>query len=89
VATLLEEADITAEIAGHTDSRGADSYNQTLSEARANSVRTYLMSRGVAAARLTARGYGESEPIDTNGTVAGRAANRRVEFRVQTGGNAE
>lgn len=77
---LTDFPDITVEIQGHTDSRGSDAYNLRLSQERAEAVRTYLIGRGIAANRLTARGYGETVPIDTNRTAGGRAANRRVEF---------
>ena len=70
------------EIAGHTDSVGSDEYNQNLSEARAASVREYLLGKGVDADRITAKGYGESQPIASNDTDEGRAQNRRVEFRI-------
>ncbi len=69
-------------IAGHTDSRGSDEYNQRLSEARAKSVYEYLVSRGISADRLSYIGYGESRPIDTNDTDEGRQNNRRVELEV-------
>jgi outer membrane protein OmpA-like peptidoglycan-associated protein len=70
------------EIGGHTDSQGSDSYNQNLSERRAASVVRYLTQAGVAASRLTARGYGESRPLipETNDSEAARAQNRRVEL---------
>ncbi len=68
------------EISGHTDSDGSDTYNQKLSEGRAQSVVAYLSSKGIPAARLQAKGYGESRPIDTNATDSGKAVNRRVEF---------
>lgn len=69
------------EVSGHTDDRGSDSLNQRLSEDRAKAVTEYLTARaGVDPARLSAVGYGESRPIDTNRTEAGREANRRVEF---------
>lgn len=68
------------EVQGHTDSRGSDSYNLDLSDRRATAVREYLVNRGVQANRLIAVGYGETKPIDTNATAAGRAQNRRVEF---------
>jgi OOP family OmpA-OmpF porin len=67
-------------IQGHTDSHGTDAYNQTLSENRANSVKDYLVSKGVAPDRLTTVGFGESRPIASNGTDAGRAKNRRDEI---------
>ncbi len=70
-------------IEGHTDATGPDAYNQGLSERRANSVRSYLVSHGVDASRLTTVGYGESSPIADNGTREGRALNRRVELQVE------
>lgn len=69
----------TTVIEGHTDSRGSDSYNQRLSQQRAEAVRDAIISEGVAAERLTARGYGESRPVADNSTDAGRAENRRIE----------
>ncbi len=77
---LTDYPDIQVQVEGHTDSRGRDSYNERLSGERAAAVRTYLISRGIADSRLTAQGYGEARPIDSNRTSAGRAANRRVEF---------
>jgi outer membrane protein OmpA-like peptidoglycan-associated protein len=68
------------EVQGHTDAVGSDAYNQPLSEARARSVVVWLTQRGVAANRLTARGYGKTRPIASNDTDAGRAQNRRVEI---------
>ena len=70
-------------IEGHTDSTGPEAYNQGLSERRANSVRSYLVSHGVDASRLTTVGYGESRPLADNGTREGRALNRRVELQVE------
>ena len=70
-------------IEGHTDATGPDAYNQGLSERRANSVRSYLVSHGVDASKLTTVGYGESSPIADNGTREGRALNRRVELQVE------
>ncbi|MEW2920524.1 OmpA family protein [Muricauda sp. ANG21] len=69
-------------VEGHTDSVGSESLNQKLSEERANSVRTFLIDKGIAADRLTAIGYGEAKPIATNNTRAGRAQNRRVEINL-------
>jgi OOP family OmpA-OmpF porin len=69
-------------VGGHTDSVGTDAYNQGLSERRANSVRDYLVGKGVDGSRLTATGYGESNPIASNDTADGRALNRRVELNV-------
>jgi outer membrane protein OmpA-like peptidoglycan-associated protein len=68
------------EVQGHTDNVGNDAYNQTLSEARAKAVVTWLAQHGVAADRLTARGYGKTKPVADNGSDEGRARNRRVEI---------
>jgi len=82
-AALLEKHErVIVEVAGHTDSTGSEEYNQGLSERRANSVRDYLISKGVTATRLTARGYGETRPVASNDTKEGRAENRRVEMIV-------
>lgn len=81
VAQVLNDfPQVTLEIQGHTDSRGRDAYNERLSQQRAEAVREYLVGQGIATNRLTSRGYGEAQPIDSNRTSAGRAANRRVEF---------
>ena len=69
-------------IEGHTDSRGSEATNQRLSQARAEAVRDFLVEQGVGRGRLEARGYGESQPIETNETSEGREANRRVEFTI-------
>jgi len=69
-------------VEGHTDSVGNDQRNMRLSQARADAVRRYLMSRGISASRLVAVGYGEENPLDDNATEAGRAVNRRVEFHI-------
>ena len=69
-------------IIGHTDSEGRASYNQWLSESRANSVVNYLVTRGIGAERLAAQGLGETQPIASNNTAAGKAQNRRIEFIV-------
>ena len=66
------------ELQGHTDSSGSDPYNLKLSQQRADAVRIYLMDQGVTGSQLTARGYGETQPIEDNKTEAGRALNRRV-----------
>ena len=70
------------DVYGHTDSVGTDAYNMTLSQNRAQSVANYLSSRNVAAARIATQGFGESQPIASNETEQGRAANRRVEIRI-------
>ena len=69
-------------IVGHTDSVGSDQYNLTLSERRANAAVNYLVSRGVARSRLRGAGRGESEPVASNDTDAGRQQNRRVEVAI-------
>jgi OOP family OmpA-OmpF porin len=79
---LRGEPNLRAEIAGHTDSSGADDYNQRLSQERANSVLQFLVAQGIDRGRLVARGYGEGQPVADNGTEAGRDLNRRVEFNV-------
>ncbi|MEO0635677.1 MAG: OmpA family protein [Pseudomonadota bacterium] len=70
------------EVDGHTDSDGSESYNQRLSEARANAVRSYMISAGVEALRIRARGLGESQPIADNDSEEGKALNRRIEFQI-------
>ena len=70
-------------IGGHTDSVGSNSSNQLLSERRANAVRDYLIANGISADRLTAVGFGETNPIDDNATRSGRANNRRVEVKLR------
>jgi OOP family OmpA-OmpF porin len=80
-AILKADGSIRAEIQGHTDSQGAAGYNQDLSERRANSVREYLIQKGVNASQLTAKGYGESSPVADNSTEIGRLQNRRVELQ--------
>ena len=69
-------------IVGHTDSAGTSGYNQTLSERRARSASDYLAGKGVSAGRLRSSGRGETEPVSTNGTEAGRQLNRRVEVAI-------
>ncbi len=70
------------EVGGHTDDRGKDAYNLDLSQRRVDSVRKYLIEKGVEPARLEAKGYGETKPIESNKTAEGRANNRRVEFAI-------
>ena len=81
-ATLNKFTDINAEVAGHTDATGSDSYNMSLSDKRAKSVKDYLISKGVSAARLSSKGYGETQPIADNSNKQGRAMNRRVVLNV-------
>jgi outer membrane protein OmpA-like peptidoglycan-associated protein len=83
VTVLKANAGCKIEVVGHTDNRGSNESNQTLSEARAKSVVDYLVSKGIPAANLTSSGKGETEPVagsDQN-TEAGLAANRRIEFK--------
>ncbi|KAF0151060.1 MAG: OmpA/MotB domain protein [Ignavibacteria bacterium] len=83
VKTLLKNPDMKVEIEGYTDNIGSESYNQKLSERRAEAVKKYLVSKGVAESRLTVLGKGESNPVADNATADGRAMNRRIEFKVQ------
>lgn len=78
--------DTTIVVAGHTDSVGSHSYNQRLSERRADAVAGYLQNLGVRGSRLDAIGHGESRPKATNSTASGRQANRRVELYVRANG---
>ena len=83
VADVLRKfPETNIQIAGQTDSQGSEVYNQQLSERRAQAVRTALVGMGVDPARLTTIGYGESRPIASNDTAAGRQQNRRVEVRI-------
>jgi len=82
VQVLLMNPDMRVEIQGYTDNIGSEEYNMKLGEKRAQTVKDYLVSRGVSADRLTTRSFGESQPIADNKTAAGRAVNRRVEFKV-------
>ena len=70
------------DVYGHTDSTGSDAYNQTLSENRARTVANYLISQGVSAARIRSQGFGETLPVASNDTDAGRMKNRRVEIKI-------
>jgi len=82
---LQREPATLVEIEGHTDSLGREIFNQSLSISRADQVAAYLASRGVAYARLTAVGRGESQPLADNATEAGRARNRRVDILIRGG----
>ena len=73
---------LVIEVGGHTDNKGTAAYNTKLSKERAESVRQFLINKGIVAQRLKARGYGFEQPVATNDTPEGRAQNRRVEFRV-------
>lgn len=80
--TLQEYPNTLIDVYGHTDSTGSDAYNMALSQRRAQAVADYLIARGVNPARIATRGFGETQPIATNATAEGRAANRRVEMRI-------
>ncbi|WP_066700523.1 OmpA family protein [Sphingobium amiense] len=83
VASVLAQYPKTyIDVYGHTDSDGTDAYNQTLSERRAQAVADYLVRQGVQSARIATRGFGESQPIASNATEEGKAANRRVEIKI-------
>ncbi|PLZ00246.1 hypothetical protein CY652_21925 [Burkholderia sp. WAC0059] len=78
--TLQQNPEVVAQVVGHTDSTGQPAYNQTLSVNRAQSVVNYLAQHGVAPQRLSATGRGDTQPVASNATEAGRAQNRRVEI---------
>ena len=80
--SLIEHPEIRIRITGHTDNVGSDRFNQSLSEQRANSVRSELIKLGIDANRIEAEGKGKTEPVATNETDEGRALNRRVEFMI-------
>ena len=82
VAYLIRKDDERIELGGHTDNVGTAKSNQILSEARANTVRTYLLSKGIDPTRVTAKGYGLTKPIASNKTVDGKAQNRRTEVTI-------
>jgi outer membrane protein OmpA-like peptidoglycan-associated protein len=82
VQVMKENADLKIEISGHTDNTGTDAINEKLSQARADAVKNYLMTAGVAASRIQSNGYGSLKPIASNETEEGRQANRRVEFSI-------
>lgn len=80
---LRSNSSMRVQLDGHASAEGTDEYNMTLSRDRANSVKTYLVNSGVAASRIAITAYGESRPVASNATEAGRIRNRRVEFRQQ------
>jgi len=79
---MKHKTTLKIELAGHTDSDGEEAMNLDLSQRRAETVRNYLTKKGVAPNRLTAKGYGETQPIETNSTPEGKSLNRRTEVRI-------
>jgi outer membrane protein OmpA-like peptidoglycan-associated protein len=82
VAAINGRPNMCVRIEGHTDIRGGRTYNMRLSQARADSVKAYLVGRGISSDRMDAKGYGPDQPIDDNKTATGRERNRRVEFMI-------
>jgi OmpA-OmpF porin, OOP family len=82
VTLLTDNPAIVIEMSAHTDSRGSDDYNYTLSDNRARSVMDYILSKGIAPARISSKGYGETVPVVPNDTDENRQLNRRVEFKI-------
>ena len=80
--TLIKYDDTDVLVLGHTDNVGSDTYNESLSEKRANAVDNFLVAKGVASSRLKSEGYGETDPVASNETEEGRQLNRRVEVVV-------
>lgn len=83
VTVMKDNPQFKLEINGHTDSQGDDAMNMELSKKRAAAVKKYLTDHGIEESRMTSEGFGETKPVDTNDTSAGRAKNRRVEFNVK------
>ena len=81
-ALLKSNPTLRIELGGHTDNVGADAANMTLSDQRAQAVRDFVITKGIEASRITAKGYGETKPVATNDTEEGRAQNRRTEVTV-------
>jgi outer membrane protein OmpA-like peptidoglycan-associated protein len=82
VILLTEKTDWSLNLAGHTDNVGNDEFNLDLSKRRAESTKAYFVSKGIDGARITTEYFGETKPIDTNDTPAGRKKNRRVEMKL-------
>jgi OOP family OmpA-OmpF porin len=82
VVFMNENKDKKVNLSGHTDSVGTEAYNQKLSERRVNSVKNYVVKKGVDAGRVSGQGFGETKPIADNKTKEGRSKNRRVEVKV-------
>ena len=79
---MLHKTSLKIELAGHTDSDGEAGMNMDLSQRRAETVRNYIIKKGVPANRVTAVGYGETEPVASNQTDEGKRKNRRTEVRI-------
>ena len=82
IGFLKKNSKVKVEVSGHTDNTGSKQHNEQLSENRARTVYEYLASNGIAKERLTYHGYGDTKPIATNASEAGRAQNRRTEFMI-------
>jgi len=82
VAFMNENKASRVNLAGFTDNIGTEAYNQALSERRVNSVKDYVVKKGIDSSRISGQGFGESKPIADNKTAEGRAKNRRVEIKV-------
>ena len=83
VKLLKSDESLMIDVNGHTDASGKEDKNQLLSEARAKSVKDYLVSKGIADSRLASAGFGSSKPVADNKTAAGKAKNRRTELEVR------
>jgi len=81
---LLDYPSLRVKITGHTDNKGTPGYNVKLSQSRADSVKNYLVHKGIDASRIATHGVGPDEPIESNKTRDGRAKNRRIEFELLT-----
>jgi outer membrane protein OmpA-like peptidoglycan-associated protein/tetratricopeptide (TPR) repeat protein len=82
ISLMADVPALKIEISGHTDNVGAESFNELLSQRRADAVVNYLVEKGIDKKRLSAKGYGQSKPVDSNDTAEGRALNRRTEFEI-------
>jgi len=81
--TLKVHPELHLTIEGHADNTGNVSQNQLLSQQRADAVKSYLIKKGIPSDRITAIGYGQNRPVSDNKTIQGKAANRRVEFKLE------
>lgn len=85
--TLIKAKNWTLDIEGHTDNVGTDEYNIKLSQNRADAVKNYLVSKGVLAETITAKGFGEKNPLTDNNSQINKEKNRRVEFKIKKPNN--